>query len=87
MGQNGHLGVSLLHDVLTLLYYFQGQMLLGLVIEYLDDFAKGSLVNRFDDLIAISNMIADLVFVELVVFRLELLLIFSTSHFRYLVII
>lgn len=87
LGQNGHLGVSLLHDVLTFLYYFQGQMFFGLVIEYLDDFAKGSLVNRFDYLIAIGNMIADLIFVELVVFRLELFLIFSTSHFGYLIIV
>lgn len=48
LGENGHLCVSLLYYVLTLFHNLQGQMLLGLVIEDLDDFAKGSLVDRFD---------------------------------------
>lgn len=87
LGQNGYFRVCLLNDVLALFHYFQGQMFLGLVVKHLDNFAEGSFVNRLHDLISIRNMIAYLVFVELILFGLKLFLIFSTSHFRYLIIV
>lgn len=87
LGENGHFCVGLLHYVLAFFHDLQGQMLLGLVIEDLDDFTKGSLVDRLDYLITIGNMIADFVFVELIVFRFKLFLVFSTSHFRNLIIV
>lgn len=87
LGEDGHLSVGLLHDVLALFHNLQGQMLLGLVVEDLDDFAEGPLVDRLDYLIAIGNMIADFVFVKIVLFRLQLFLVSSASHFGNLIIV
>jgi hypothetical protein len=65
VGEDGDFDIGLLHDLLALLHDFQGELLFGFMVQYLDNFTEGALVDGFNDLIAICDMVSDLIPIKL----------------------
>lgn len=65
LSQNGDFHQSLLHNLLAPLDNLQRLHFLCLMIVHLDHFSKGSTIDGLNDLIAIRNMIPNLILIEL----------------------
>lgn len=65
LGKDRDLHESLLHELVTALGYLQSQKLFSLMIKYLYHLSKWALIYRLNNLISVSDMVSDLIPVEL----------------------